>query len=169
VARGYWNRSDTTDEVFGAVTGDDAAGPYLRSGDLGVIHEGELFVCGRIKDLIVIRGQNHFPQDIEATVAAAHPAFQEKPGAAFGCDFDGEERLVVVQELDRRLAPADSEDLKSVVQIALSDHHGLQAYEVCFVRPGSLPKTSSGKIRRGECRRLFLSKHWPTPVERPAT
>lgn len=167
VAQGYWNRRDETEDVFGGMT-VDAVGPYLRSGDLGFLDGGELFVCGRIKDLIVIRGQNHFPLDIEETVAASHPGFHGKAGAAFGCSIDGTERLIIVQEFDRRLSPANPEEIRAIVQNVLSERHGLQSYEVCLVRPGTLPKTSSGKIRRSECRRLYLSNQWSSRPETPA-
>jgi acyl-CoA synthetase (AMP-forming)/AMP-acid ligase II len=155
VARGYWERPEDTKETFHAFLSDSRAGPYLRTGDLGFFSDGELFVSGRLKDLIVIRGQNHYPQDIEATVAEVHPAFRPNTGAAFGCLRDGEERLVIVQEIDRQSRKVEPDALARDIRRAVAERHQLQAYDVVFLRNGSLPRTTSGKIRRHECRERY--------------
>src|SRR5690606_21713603 len=98
VAQGYWNRPEETDRTFRAYLKDTGEGPFLRTGDLGFIQDGELFVTGRLKDLIIIRGLNHYPQDIEATAERAHARVRPGNGAAFACEIDGVERLVLVQE-----------------------------------------------------------------------
>ena len=100
VAQGYWGRTRETEETFAAHLGDTGEGPFLRTGDLGFIRDGALFVTGRLKDMIIVRGLNHYPQDIEATVERSHPALRAGCGAAFPVDVNGEERLVVVQELE---------------------------------------------------------------------
>jgi acyl-CoA synthetase (AMP-forming)/AMP-acid ligase II len=156
VAQGYWNKSEETGHTFRAHLADTGEGPFLRTGDLGFLKDGELFVTGRIKDLIIIRGRNHYPQDIELAVEQSHPALQPGSGAAFSVDLDGEERLVVVQELKRVHRNADADEVTQAIRQAVAEEHELQVYAVTLIRPMSLPKTSSGKIQRHVCRRQFL-------------
>lgn len=156
VAQGYWNRPDTTASTFMATTADTAEGPFLRTGDLGVIQEDELFVVGRLKDLIIIRGRNHYPHDIEATVQESHPSLRPGCGAAFSIPIDAEEKLVVLQEV----ADHSSIDLGFIaarVGRAVTEHHEVQVYTVVLIKPGTLPKTSSGKVQRHLCRAKFLA------------
>lgn len=156
VTRGYWNRPHESQEAFSAMTAE-GQGPYLRSGDLGFIDRGELFITGRLKELIVIRGQNLYPADIEDLVARCHPAFEGRPAAAFGVWIDGEEQLVVVQEVYRQASLSNQKTLIEEIQSALSDQLQLRAHDIRLVRAGTLPKTTSGKIRRGECRDRYLN------------
>lgn len=154
VAKGYWNRLDDTNHTFQArLSNVDEA--YLRTGDLGFLDDGELYVTGRLKDLIIIRGLNHYPQDIEHTVERSHPALRPGCGAAFSVEVAGQERLVVVQEVDQRKEP-DLETVIDAIRQAVAEHHELQAYTVALVRAGSVPKTSSGKVRRNTCRKELL-------------
>ncbi len=102
VARGYWNRSEETEGIFQARLAETGEGPFLRTGDLGFLKDGELFVTGRLKDLIIVAGHNHYPQDIELTVEGSHPSVRPGCCAAFSVDIDGEERLVIVTEVERR-------------------------------------------------------------------
>jgi len=156
VAAGYWNRPEATGETFGArlATGE---GPFLRTGDLGFVRDGHLYVTGRRKDVIIIRGQNHYPQDIEKTVEECHPAMRAPGcGAAFPVDVGGEERLVVVQEIDRKARDVDEEDVVECVREAVSRNHELQAHDVVLLRPGGVLKTSSGKVQRRACREAYL-------------
>jgi acyl-CoA synthetase (AMP-forming)/AMP-acid ligase II/acyl carrier protein len=154
VARGYWNRPQETRETFGAKLADAGAGPFLRTGDLGFEHDGELFICGRLKDLIIIRGRNCYPQDIEWTVDRAHPGLRLGAGAAFSVEIDDEERLVVVQEAEHRLQ--DAEPVLWAVRQAVAEQHEIQVYAVVLIKPGSLPKSSSGKVQRRATRSAFL-------------
>jgi acyl-CoA synthetase (AMP-forming)/AMP-acid ligase II len=156
VARGYWRQAKATGETFGAqIEGGDGT-RFLRTGDMGFIHEGELFVTGRIKDMIIIRGQNFYPQDIEGAAEACHPGLRADGGAAFTVG-DGDERLVVVQEVERvHLRSFDAVQATKAVRMAVADEFGLQVHEVVFIRPGTLPRTSSGKVQRGLCRARFL-------------
>src|SRR5262249_10607591 len=135
VARGYWNRPELTEETFRAQLAD-GDGPYLRTGDLGFVQDGELFITGRTKDLIVIRGRNHYPHDIEATVQAANAAFRPGCGAAFEVTRDGQARLVVVQEVERRFRAASAAQLAGDVRQAVAERHELQVYEVVLVEAG---------------------------------
>ncbi len=156
VAQGYWNRAEETERTFRAYLKDTGEGPFLRTGDLGFIQDGELFVTGRLKDLIIIRGLNHYPQDIEATAEKAHPRVRPCNGAAFACEINGAERLVLVQEIER----GQSEGLNEVVDAirrAVSAEHELNLDAVVLMKAGSIPKTSSGKIQRHACRQEFLA------------
>jgi acyl-CoA synthetase (AMP-forming)/AMP-acid ligase II len=157
VTRGYWNRPPETEETFRAYLADTGEGPFLRTGDLGFIDE-ELFVTGRIKDVIIIRGRNHYPQDVELTVEQSHPALLPGCGAAFSVEIDGEERLVVVQEVARTyLRKLDANEVVQDIRQAVAQHHQLQVHSVLLLNPGSIPKTSSGKIQRQACWAEFLS------------
>jgi len=163
VASGYWGRPEETARDFGARRADAAAaGPFLRTGDLGFVADGELFVTGRLKDLIILRGRNHYPQDVEHTVERSAPELAPGSGAAFSVEMEGEERLVVAQELRPRTRPAGLdpetiERLAAAVRRSVAEEHEAQVHEVVLLAPGALPKTSSGKVRRQECRRLYLA------------
>src|SRR5262249_1250708 len=102
VAQGYWNRPEETAYTFRGFLSDSGKGPFLRTGDLGFVRDGELYVTGRLKDLIIIRGTNHYPQDIEWTVEQCHSALRPGAGAAFTVEDGGDEHLVIVQEAERR-------------------------------------------------------------------
>lgn len=158
VAQGYWNRPEETEQTFHAYLADTGEGPFLRTGDLGFLQDGELFVTGRIKDVIIIRGQNHYPQDIELTVEKSHPALRPGCGAAFAVEVKGEERLVVVQEVERSyLRKLNLNEVVENIRRAVAAEHALQVYATVLVKTGSIPKTSSGKIQRHTCRSGFLS------------
>ncbi|HEY7215694.1 MAG TPA: AMP-binding protein, partial [Thermoanaerobaculia bacterium] len=154
VAQGYWNRPEETAATFRARLAGD--GPYLRTGDLGFLDGGELFITGRLKDLVILRGRNHYPQDIEATVEAAHPALRPAGAAAFSVEVAGEERLVVVAEVERT-AKGDLEEVAGAVREAVVQEHEAQVHEVVLIRTATLPKTSSGKVQRGACRSSYLA------------
>jgi acyl-CoA synthetase (AMP-forming)/AMP-acid ligase II/acyl carrier protein len=157
VAQGYWNQSQETERVFNAYLSDTGEGPFLRTGDLGFLHKDELFVTGRLKELIIIRGRNHYPHDIEWTVQSSHRALRIGGGAAFSIEANGVERLVMVQEVERALLRQFSpEEVFTAVRRAVSEHHQLQIYAIALLKPGSIPKTSSGKIQRTECRARFI-------------
>jgi amino acid adenylation domain-containing protein len=156
VAQGYWCRAEATTQTFRAyITGTDD-GPYLRTGDLGFVKDGELFITGRLKDLVIIRGRNHYPQDIELTVEQSHPALRPSAGAAFAVEIEGEERLVVVQEVERQHRKTDLGAVIAAIRRAVAEHHEIPVYGVVLIKPGSIPKTSSGKIQRHACRGGFL-------------
>ncbi|TRT82519.1 MAG: fatty acyl-AMP ligase [Microcystis aeruginosa Ma_AC_P_19900807_S299] len=157
IAQGYWGKPQETQETFQAYLADTGAGPFLRTGDLGFIKDGELFVTGRLKEIILIRGRNNYPQDIEYTVQNSHPALRPSCGAAFTVEVKGEERLVVVQEVERTwLRKIDIDEVKRAIRKAVVQEYDLQVYAIALIRTGSLPKTSSGKIQRRGCRAKFL-------------
>jgi acyl-CoA synthetase (AMP-forming)/AMP-acid ligase II/acyl carrier protein len=156
VASAYWERPEESEATFQARRADTGEGPYLRTGDLGFLRGGELFVAGRIKDLIIIRGRNHYPQDLELTAEACHPAMRPGCSAAFPVDADGEERLVVVMEVDRNklTEPAAAID---ALRRAIAQAHEVTPGTVVLIPAGGLPKTSSGKVQRRACRAMYLA------------
>jgi len=162
VARGYWRRDLESAETFRARLAD-ATGPFLRTGDLGVISSGELFVVGRAKDVIVSRGYKHYPQDIELTAERQHLAIRGGCSAAFALDECGEEAVGLAIELDPRQLPNDAAERERAlteivdsVRTAVATEHGIVLSIVAFVGVGGVPKTSSGKLRRRACRDALL-------------
>jgi acyl-CoA synthetase (AMP-forming)/AMP-acid ligase II len=163
VAQGYWEKPEETEQTFAAFLAEPPAGvtpgPYLRTGDLGFFHSGELFVTGRCKDLIIIGGLNYYPNDIETTVQERHPALLAGRGAAFSVERQRRvsEQLIVVQEVHRHRA--DEAELAGVIdeiRAAITTHHQIEAHSVILVRAQRLPTTSNAKIQRGQCRQQFL-------------
>ena len=172
VAHGYWNRAAATARDFRARLEDKHARledrharledkgygdrTYLRTGDLGFVLDGELFVTGRLKDLLILRGRNLYPQDVELTAEKAHPALRPGGAAAFSIEIDGEEQLVVAAEMrrpDAEVAGKVTEDARR----AVSEEHGINPREIVLLRPATLPKTTSGKVRRRACRDAYLA------------
>ena len=154
VGKGYWNKPALSQQTFEAKLADSTTGPYLRTGDFGFIRDDELFVTGRMKDLIIIRGVNRYPQDIELTVERASNRLQNGAVGAFAIDIDGRERLVVVAEVQR----ARRKNWADVIQAIRHDvaaEHDVPPDGIVLVRFGSIPKTSSGKIQRHACRDSF--------------
>ncbi|HEX2316441.1 MAG TPA: fatty acyl-AMP ligase [Thermomonospora sp.] len=173
VAPGYWRNSERSQETFGGVLadpGDLPAGPWLRTGDYGVAYEGELFVTGRIKDLIIVDGRNHYPQDIEQTVTEAHPAIRADHVAAFAIDGAETERLVVVAERNRRvpLRQLDLAEVTAAVRAAINVEHEMSVHEFVLVEPGVVSRTTSGKVARAATRARYLDGALQTTAARLA-
>ena len=155
VTQGYWNRPEETEQMFG-VEVPGHAGKFLHSGDLGFFRDGELFVTGRVKDVIIIRGCNHYPQDIEQSAEGAHAAVM--PGAAFALADEGRgERLVVVHQFDRQFREADHHQIVQAIRRSIVEQHELDPYAIVLIRQTSLPITSSGKVQRNLCREQYLA------------
>jgi acyl-CoA synthetase (AMP-forming)/AMP-acid ligase II len=152
VAAGYWGRPEETERAFRARLADTGGGPFLRTGDLGFVQDGELFLTGRIKEVILIRGRNHYPHDIENTVQAVHPGLRPACGAAFEVTSADRPRVVVVQEVDRSCRKLDVARVVGDIRQAVAEGHDLQVHDVRLLEYGSLPKTSSGKVQRHLCR-----------------
>lgn len=175
VAQGYWDQPEETVRTFGARINGREDGPFLRTGDLGFIIDGELFVTGRLKDLIILEGRNHYPQDIEITVENAHAAIRPSCCAVFVAETGGSERLTVVAEVEPRFTRAlskangkipsnngsgphsDEKEIVRAIRRAVAEHHDIQVHSVALLKPGKLPKTSSGKVQRHACRAGFLA------------
>jgi 8-amino-7-oxononanoate synthase len=157
VAAGYWNQPEVNAQVFHARLGSDDGVEYLRTGDLALVDEdGEMFFAGRKKDLIVLRGRNYYPQDIEATVEAAHPRIRIGSVAAFSIERDHAEALVVACEIKPNAPAHELEAIDTAVREAIGVEHDALVHAVALLRPGGVPKTSSGKVRRAACRHAYL-------------
>ncbi len=163
VATGYWNRPDESERTFRARLAD-GDGPFLRTGDLGFLDAGELFVAGRRKDLVIVRGQNHYPQDLELAAERAHDDLRASGAAAFAAELDGRERLVLVCEVERR-GRRHADAILAAVRGALAETQEVEASAVALIRPGSLPRTSSGKVRRRATRAAWLAGELPLVAE----
>ncbi|MEO0926855.1 MAG: fatty acyl-AMP ligase [Cyanobacteria bacterium J06643_13] len=173
IAQGYWRQPEITAATFDAYLQDTGEGPYLRTGDLGFIDRGELFFTGRLKDMIVIKGRNHYPQDIEKTVEETSSWIRPSCVASFSVTIQGEEKLIVMAEVERKYwsnnrskarangktAPSEImtvKDLTQIIRREIAKNHDLQVHTTLLLKPGTLPKTSSGKIQRHACRADFL-------------
>ncbi|MFC6880922.1 fatty acyl-AMP ligase [Actinomadura yumaensis] len=175
VTAGYWKRPEDTAETFACslagTLGDLPERPWLRTGDLGVWYDGELYVTGRIKDLIIVDGRNHYPQDIEHTAYSAHEGVRREYVAAFSVADEETERLIVVAERNRRIPirRLDPEAVADTVRAAVKHHHDVALHEFVLIEPGGLPRTSSGKISRAACRAAHLNGTLPlTPLDQTA-
>lgn len=153
VAQGYWKNKNATEETFQAYLKDGETGPFLRTGDLGFLEEGELFITGRLKDLIIIRGANYYPQDIEFAVEKTHEALREGSVAAFSTQVNDEERLVIVQEI--RNGKYDHDAIISDIRRTVSELFDLNAYAIFLIKTKTIFKTSSGKIMRRATKQAY--------------
>jgi acyl-CoA synthetase (AMP-forming)/AMP-acid ligase II/acyl carrier protein len=171
-AMGYWNRREESDWTFAARLANGNARSYLRTGDLGFLSDGELYVTGRLKEVIIVRGRNLYPQDIELTVGESCEELCANAGAAFSIDVNGEEQLVIAHEVDRRYRDHDWSRIVARVRRAVAREHDVDPHRVVLLRQGSLPLTTSGKIQRQLCRDKFLDDDlkiihsWKLPQER---
>lgn len=177
VAHGYWQKPEQTAATFGAKLAADNSNsmPWLRTGDLGFFAGGQLCIAGRCKDLIIVRGRNHHPHDIEHAAGSSHAALRPGGGAAVGVDVAGAERLVIYHEVERTQRDADPDEIFAAIRESVASSHELQAHAIILLKPGRLPRTSSGKVRRHACREAFLANadvgqiaRWEAPVVRTA-
>lgn len=174
VAQGYWRKERETHETFEAIlpeltlqSGSSPQQKYLRTGDLGFLLDGELYVTGRIKDMMIFRGRNVYPQDVEATSALAHSALKGGATAAFSIDDGGEERLVIVQEVDRREGRLEVlPEVEQAIRDRVHEEHGLSVHDIALVRSRSIPVTSSGKIQRQLARKAYQQGALESAYER---
>jgi len=175
IAQGYWNRPEETANMFQSYLADTNEGPFFRTGDLGFLQGGELFVTGRLKDLIILDGRNLYPQDIETTVEQNHPAIRPGGSAAFSVDIAEEERLIIITEIEsryqpedrrqedrlepqmKRQEPLDAEAVVRAIRRAVAEEHDVRVHTVLLLKAGSMPRTSSGKLQRRACRAGFLN------------
>ena len=167
VAKGYWNKPELSEQTFRAVPlakGVPMDSPCLRTGDLGYVNsEGDLYVVGRCKDMMIIRGENHAPQDVEFTVANCHPALMSDGCAAFSVIEQGQEKLVVVQEVKRTSRKSmDTTHLLQLIRQQISQRHSLSLSALILINQSHLPKTTSGKVQRRLCKTLYLQNEWKT-------
>lgn len=160
VADGYWNKPQQTQETFDATIKDDHPATYLRTGDLGFLHQDTLYITGRRKELIILRGANYYPQDFEAAAATAHERVREGRTMAFSAEIDDDEHLVVVTEVAREAGDHAEAMALAIREVVVRDF-GLEPYEVIVTEHGALPKTSSGKKERGTARKRYLDGELP--------
>ena len=156
VATGYWNNQEETEAVFGAYLADTQEGPYLRTGDLGFMEDGELYITGRRKNLIIVEGRNHYPHDIERSVEDAHPVIRPEGSAAFSVEREGSEGVVILAEI----APKEKDkagEVKRLIRSAIATNHALKVSDIRLLLPGGIPRTTSGKKRRFQCKQLYLA------------
>lgn len=157
VGQGYWQLPQATEKTFQASL--DGQDKFLRTGDLGFIDNGELYITGRLNDVLVFWGLNHYPQNIEQTVAECHPGLKANCGVAFVVNIAGKEQLVVVQEIERSYRKSlVLDDVVEAIRWAIFQEHFIDIYGIVLLKPGRLPKTSSGKVQRSDCREQFLDQ-----------
>ena len=157
VGQGYWHQPDQTNHSFNARLSNTGEGPFLRTGDLGFVLEDQLYVTGRQDDLLIVRGMNHHPQDLEATARKSHPLLEMSFGAAFAMEDQGSQHLMLVVEVARHGETNFTPVLQAVREAVLNEH-GLALHTIVLVRSGMIPKTSSGKVQRRACRTAFLAR-----------
>lgn len=169
-AKGYFNRPVETEQAFCASLRDPTEGPFLRTGDLGFLQDGELFITGRLKEIMIFSGLNRYPQHIEQSAEKSHAVLRPNCGAAFSVNIDGAERLVIAYEVERSMRKSlDIDEIAQSVAWVVARDHYVSLYAIVLLKPGSLPKTSSGKIQRTLCRRMFLERslevlaEWKSP------
>ena len=157
IGKGYYQREEQTENTFQATLVNNPDKTYLRTGDLGFTRDGELYITGRIKDMMILWGRNHYPQHIEETVESCHPALRPNHGAAFSVDVGGEEQLVVVHEIKRTdLRKLNAEEVIGAIRLSVGEQNMANVFAVALLKTGSIPKTSSGKIQRRACQSMFL-------------
>lgn len=174
-AMGYYRKEADTREIFNAHTSDTGEGPFMRTGDLGFFYNNELYIAGRLKDLIIVRGRNCYPQDIEEIVENCHPSLEPSAGAAFSLDVNGEERLVVVQSVRRSFfKKIDPEQVFNAIRRSVAGQYGVKVHDIQLLMPASIPRTTSGKIQRRACKQAYQQKTlkvlagWQEPLETPS-
>lgn len=156
VGKGYWQLEEQTKQTFQASFQDRQ---YLRTGDLGFIRDGELYITGRSNDVLVFWGLNHYPQHLEQTVEQCHLGLKSNSGAAFAVEVEGKPRLVIVQEIERTYRKSlVMEELVEAIRWQVFQQHFIDIYGIVLLLPGKMPKTSSGKVQRGKCKAMFLDQ-----------
>jgi len=162
VGKGYWRHTDVSHATFDAWLSETGEGPFLRTGDLAFIHEREVFITGRIKDTIIINGENRYPQDIEWAMNDCHPALEPGACVAIGMDVDEVERLTIIAEIKRTARNQLAvEEIASAIRAAVVKQQEIDVHTVVLIQPASLPKTSSGKVQRQTCKRRLLANDLP--------
>jgi acyl-CoA synthetase (AMP-forming)/AMP-acid ligase II len=157
ILAGYWRQPAETEAVFGAHMAD-GSGPYLRTGDLGFVQDGGLYITGRAKDVIILHGRNIYALDIEQSAELAHPALQQAASAAFGITENDEEHLVLVMEVKASVSNPDMDEIAHAVRRAIAEDHQLPVHSVALVEANSIPRTTSGKVQRYKARESFLEQ-----------
>ena len=157
IGKGYWEQKEETKNTFAGYLKDDRSVKYLRTGDLGFLNDGVLFITGRLKEVMIFWARYCYPQHVEDTVQNSHPALRKNAGAAFSIDRDGADRLVIVQEVERSyLRSLDMAEIVTAICQSVGEKHEVEVYAIALIKTGSIPKTSSGKIQRRSCSKQFV-------------
>lgn len=156
VASGYWNKPSETELTFGARLSNSGEGPFLRTGDLGFLHEGELFITGRLKELIISEGHNHYASDIEKTVESSHPAIKPAGCAAFSINNAESESLIIIAEIEHK-PDVEAAEVANAIRKAVAVHHELHVVDIRLTQPGGIPRTTSGKIKHFVCKTNYIA------------
>jgi len=165
VTKGYWNKNMETEKTFKAYLKENTEKNYLRTGDAGFIYKGQLFIAGRIKEMIIIHGENYYPQDIEEYVEKASDQIKSGCGAAIGINIDDEEKLIIIYELKKRqYVESEIKNIKNSISKILFHTFGFTPYDIVFIQPSTFPKTSSGKLQRNYCKELYINKKLETII-----
>ena len=157
VASGYWDKPLETESTFGGRLSNNNEGPFLRTGDLGFLHEGELYITGRLKNLIISDGKNHYSHDIERTVQGSHPAIFPSGCAVFSINRSGGEDIIVIAEIENKVV-VNAEEVINAIRQAVATHHELCVYDIRLTNPGGIPRTTSGKIRHFLCKTNYMAE-----------
>ena len=158
VAQGYWKNKKETANTFKGYLANNEEESFLRTGDLGFMHDNELYITGRIKDLIIIHGKNYYPQDIELTVENCHDVLKQNCCGAFSLDIENTEQLVVVVEVVRDLtSDLDMDGVFDTIRKTVALKHEIQVYGILLIKSGTIPRTVSGKVQRFKCKAGFLA------------
>jgi acyl carrier protein len=158
VTKGYWNNDAGTEKTYRAFISGTKDGPWMRSGDLGFIHKGQLYVSGRLKELIILRGSNFFPNDLEYSIEHCHEAVRNNASAAFSSEIKNEEKLILLAEIERtHMRELNENEVFEAIRKTLFEEHGVQAHAIVLMRTGSTLKTSSGKTQRFAMKRAWLN------------
>jgi len=174
VAKGYWKNPQLTNTVFGAYIKGADEGPFLRTGDLGFVKNGQLFVTGRLKELIIVNGKNYYPQDIENIMHNSHEALRINAGAAFSVEWDDKERLVVINEINRTyIQNLNADEVINSIRKSIFEEYDILPFSIVLIKTGSLMKTTSGKIKRRATKDAFINDNlfklaeWKMPILDP--
>lgn len=162
VSHGYWKKPVETENIFRARLSDTGDGPFLRTGDLGFLHDGNLFITGRYKDMIILYGRNYYPTDIEVISEKAHPDIQQGTSAAFSISINGEEKVVIILEHRKDVLNPNVEEIARAVRLSIAREMHLPVEAVVIAPPGSIPRTGIGKVQRFKCRDAYLSGKMPS-------
>jgi len=155
VGLGYWDKPEDTETTFRVYV--EGRGPYLRTGDLGFLQDGELYITGRIKDMMILWGRNRYPQEIEATLDTCHPAIRAGHSAAFSVETELGEQLIIAAEIERRyLRNLNVEEVVNAIRQAIAEQNTVDVFAIVLLKTTTIPKTTSGKIQRRACRTKFL-------------